>query len=604
LRVESQTINKVLKRKYLSIKSNNDSIDFKVPWSLLVGKEASRKSLLVKKDYKDKVAYKSHEIDGHKVYLYTDANQNLKVTSRINNIFRIRQRLFARMTKRGFVAFGVITNLDKKFRNVDQVYVNDQIVGEVKRPFSKWKLKHIGLVKISSNIFFRHDEIHNTLSVGDSSNNKVPLNIKSGNKRAITYHGRKKISENLLLLRTTGHSGNVRVTRIPYQKEYDKVNIVKNIIASKLKSFYKSRRNTNLMFEKESNKADESGYYVFEKIMEQSTKLARSSKTYFILDKDHESYSKIKSKHGRYIIPKYSFKHYFLIYVSDFFISSELSNHVVGTRLYIGSLNSCINKKPLIFLQHGIMFSKPVDNPAAAGFRKGAQGMNVYKSVICSDLEATQFHKLGYRDDDLIKCGLPKFDISTMSPTADKIMLMLTYRFWEEGMVNDNSKIKNTTYFKTYKKIIEAFEDAGMIHRLTISAHPKFYSVLAESFPKYKDIIIGDVGEALSSAKLFITDYSSASYDAHHRGSYIIYFWGERDYLIENYQAIPPIDESNCDGVPVFSIKDLINETRGAIKRNFKMEDKYEKRYKMINEFSDGKNAERLISALKELNVL
>ena len=67
-----------------------------------------------------------------------------------------------------------------------------------------------------------------------------------------------------------------------------------------------------------------------------------------------------------------------------------------------------------------------------------------------------------------------------------------------------------------------------------------------------------------------ITDYSSASYDAHYRGAYIIYWWAEKDYLIDKYQ----------------------------------MDKKYENRYKKINEFHDGKNYKRLIEELQQLNII
>ena len=81
-------------------------------------------------------------------------------------------------------------------------------------------------------------------------------------------------------------------------------------------------------------------------------------------------------------------------------------------------------------------------------------------------------------------------------------------------------------------------------------------------------------------------------------------YWEERDYLIENYQAIPPVNEENCDGVPVFSIEELMSEVKKAIANNYVMDPMYEERYKLINEFSDNKNGERLIKELKELEII
>ena len=103
---------------------------------------------------------------------------------------------------------------------------------------------------------------------------------------------------------------------------------------------------------------------------------------------------------------------------------------------------------------------------------------------------------------------------------------------------------------------------------------------------------------------MFITDYSSASYDAHYRGAYIIYYWADKDYLIEQYKAIPPINETNCDGVPVYSPEELVKEVQNAIDKNYIMDVKYEENDRKINEFHDGKNGERLINELIKLKIL
>ena len=47
-------------------------------------------------------------------------------------------------------------------------------------------------------------------------------------------------------------------------------------------------RNINLMFEKETDRACESGFYAFEKIMERQRQEKLKSKTYFVIDKNNE----------------------------------------------------------------------------------------------------------------------------------------------------------------------------------------------------------------------------------------------------------------------------------------------------------------------------
>src|SRR5699024_7191047 len=103
--------------------------------------------------------------------------------------------------------------------------------------------------------------------------------------------------------------------------------------------------------------------------------------------------------------------------------------------------------------------------------------------------------------------------------------------------------------------------------------HPKFVEVLQKVFSD-KVNIEPDINKGLEESRIFISDFSSASYDAHYRGAYIIYYWEEQDYLIENYKAVPPIDETNSDGVPVYNVDKLIGEVEKTIIFKYKMEKK------------------------------
>ena len=523
-----------------------------------------------------------------------------KINNKINfnKLFKFYSLFYSYISKKNFILYGLYSDIKNKYHNCDYIYLNNTIIGQIIRPFKIWKLKHLAIIKIPIKDILLSGVIHNEISIGDNKGNSKCISLKKKHK-GINYYSRKKVDDHFLLIRSTINSGAIRLVNLPMQEEYEKINLFKNEIAYLLSKLIK-KKNIILMFEKESNKANESGFYVFERLM----KLKKlKTKVFFIINKNSADFKKVINRYPSNTIVKYSFRHYLYIYLSKYFMSSELSNHVINPRLYIRNLNKEIAKKPLIFLQHGIMFAKPVDNPAANGFKKNNTTVNFYKCIISSDLEATQFYKLGYSNNDLIKCGLPKFDVSKLKEDANKIMLMLTYRYWEEGMVLNPELIKKTTYYQTYMKIIKAFEKNNLLENLIVSCHPKFVEVLQKVFSD-KVNIEPDINKGLEESRIFISDFSSASYDAHYRGAYIIYYWEEKDYLIENYKAVPPIDETNCDGVPVYNVDELIAEVKKAIKNKYKMDKKYEDNYKKINEFHDDKNYIRLINELKRLGVL
>lgn len=547
---------------------------------------------------------KTFNINNVTYYIYCDNNSDLYITKNINDIYKISQKMLHLVLGNKIVFAGILTNTVGKKHELENIYLGDSLYGRVRRIFKKGKLKHIAFITIDLKDAIKCNQIHNKISLGNDLSHKIDIRMRYKFRDGMIYFCRKKINNKIVILRSTLKGKTYMITQVPYENEYSIVNLMKNNIA---RIFYKFiyNKNINLIFEKEGMRACESGYYVFEKIMNYYKENSNSkTNTYFIIDEKSNDYSKVKKKYGRNIVEKYSLRHYMFIYASKYFISSELSNHVINPRLYIRSINKVVTKKPLIFLQHGIMFAKPVDNPAAKGFYKSNTSVNAYKNVVCSDLEAEQFYKMGYNKNDLIKTGLPKFDISFMNEDADKVMFMATYRYWEEALVNDDEKIKESTYYKLYLRVIKGFEEANLLDKLIISCHPKFAESIKKSLPQYENLIETDINRGLQNSKIYITDFSSASYDAHYRGAYIIYYWEEKDYLIDNYKAIPPINEDNCDGVPVYNVDQLIKEVKNAIDKKYNMDDLYEKRYMKINEFCDGNNGNRVMNELKKLNII
>lgn len=532
------------------------------------------------------------------IHFFIDNKGDLYITRRINQFLKIRQKNLGLKIRNNIYYFGIISNIKNRIKNSDVVRLNDEIYTTIKRPFKFWKFKHLAYFKIDLNDVLVSEKVHNHIFIGTKD-------IKGVYLRQIHFRKMRYFRKNnqVIIARKSFNNNNIIFTNLEYFPEYNFINMFKNVFAYFLDKITPKNK-SNLYFEKESNRAQESGVHVFKEIIKLQQKNKIKSKNYFILNGNSPEYLKLKNKYGKYVVKKHSFKHYYLIYKSNYFISSELSFHAMNTRLYLPFMTNELKSKKLVFLQHGIMFAKPVDNPMAMAFWKNNSFYNVYKSVVSSDLEATQFYKMGYDDSDLIKCGLPKFDISKRHTNADKIMYMPTYRFWEEINMSDSNKIKETTYYKSFKDVIISFEKAGLLDKLIVSGHPKFSEEIKKSMPQYSNIFVEDINKALSTANIFITDYSSASYDAHYRGAHIIYYWKERDYLIKNYQAVPPINETNCDGYDVYSEKELIETVQKILKPGYKKPKEHIERYKKINEFDDNKNTERLLKELIDLNIV
>ncbi|MBE9446771.1 CDP-glycerol glycerophosphotransferase family protein [Enterococcus faecalis] len=535
-------------------------------------------------------------------FLYNQSNGIYMLRSNPKLMSRYRSFLKTFSTRKSFYIFGLFKHNGYKAKHkFDYLYIqnkNNQI-GKFKRPFRKVKvLNQLVIGKVKYKDIINMQRIHSNLLCG--SKGFILHNISlSPFSKPMKTHKVKRYMDNVMILRNN-LGGNLTLTSIPFSHEYSLTSKLK-IFTAKILSNKGNSKNINLFFEKKSERAEESAIKVFDKIY--NTKKNNTSKNYFILDKNAPYYKKFKRKYGKNLIKKYSLKHFLAIYKANYFISSELPNHLINDRLYIDSLRDKIMKTPSIFLQHGIMFAKPVDNPMAFGFHKTYNKYNNIKNVISSDLEATQFYKMGYSPNDLIKTGLATFDNSTLEENADKIAYMPTYRYWEERLIYSGD-ITKTSYFQSIMKIIKSFEKNGILDRLLIVPHNKFSEFIYDRMPEYREIIESNPSNALKVSKIFITDYSSAIYDAIYRGAYPIFYWEEKEYLIENYKAIPPVNESNAPGPIAKNVDELISIVKKVIVNNYSLELEYKNKYLSINEFSDNNNTNRIIKELQNLHIL
>lgn len=537
-------------------------------------------------------------IDKTRYYVYARKEALYFGKSNHYKITGYRSRLLPIISKRNVYLVGRHTHYaHNAHQKYETLYLHDKgnKLANFRRPFSSMPLfRRYGYFKFPLDALFANERIHNNFFIGDDNLIVHNLKLKNGDRKVRTATI-KKNDEQLNVIRTNLH-GNVTSTIVPFTEEYKTKHRMMILAAQCVAPFMKiKKKKINLFFEKKSAKADESGYRVFEKVIEENV----SSKNFFVIDLKADAYQELKEKYGKRIVEKYSFRHYLLIFMADALISSELPNHLLNDRLYIDKLRNKIMRVPLIFLQHGIMFAKPVDNPMAMGFHKQNNGYNIKKCVISSELEAGEFYKMGYEREDLLLTGLATFDHAYMKPEAYKIAYMPTYRYWEEGLIYKN-EIESTSYYKSIMNVIQAFEKAGLLDRLLIVPHNKFSQYIYENMPEYKHIICDNPSEALRVSKVFITDYSSAIYDAIFRGAFPIFYWEEKDYLIEKYQAIPPVNEKNAPGPIAYNANELIETVKAAIENDYEMSELDKLKYKAINSFDDRKNTERIVNYLKE----
>ncbi|WP_081652918.1 CDP-glycerol glycerophosphotransferase family protein, partial [Candidatus Stoquefichus massiliensis] len=371
------------------------------------------------------------------------------------------------------------------------------------------------------------------------------------------------------------------INKTDYPEEQKKLR--KAYLLSRFLIFSKARKSV-LCFEKFASKYEESASVLFEKIVDRGER-----NTYFVIDQSSLHYQNIPDKYKKYIIPKYSFKHYFYFFCAKGFIATESMNHIIELNISDPNVTMRITKGAYdyIFLQHGVMYMYCLEN--RSDFIKGQGFTNYSKVVVSSQTEADHFIEYGQFDqDDLIISGLPKFDKSYQNPNADKILIMPTSRDFEYNVIRLTPT--DSSYYKFTKNIIDAVPDE-LKDKIVVVGHPLLKQQLhATDLRKYiPNEYIYD--ELLRDTKLLITDYSSISYDAFYRGCNVIFCWEDKEMCLNamNYKLM--LNDSNVFADVSKSFDDL----PALIKKNYyhAQTDEQIEKYRKIVTYHDGNNTER-----------
>ena len=266
-----------------------------------------------------------------------------------------------------------------------------------------------------------------------------------------------------------------------------------------------------------------------------------------------------------------------------------------------------------ICLGHGVNYFKPF-------LYNDYYGINRYNTIILPSDKIIQIAKIyGWDDDNIIKIGLPRWDIFDQYSKNNKflaekenksinksIFIMFTWRALKKN------KDISSYYFNNILKILNNIElnTALQNNNITIyiSLHHNllknkdlFYSNNHIKYTKQEEIL-----ECLCNSSLILSDFSSVIFDfIYQYKPFIIYIPDSDDQNITNIYTQDYVDVINSlknDSIyfenKFFSIKDTLKKIIYYINHNFKIEKKLKKFYDIFN-FKGKNHINNLINYLK-----
>ena len=354
-------------------------------------------------------------------------------------------------------------------------------------------------------------------------------------------------------------------------------------------------RNVAIFYEKFASQSDEGVYDIF-LTAHQTT----NSNCYYVTDAEN-----ISADDGK-VLRKYSLRYYWFIYRAAVFIGAEAPTHLTLLRSNNRWLRRSIYTRPFVFLQHGIIYMKNMSKNSV--FVAGCEGAADYIVASSEKERDIIVRDLHYKPEQVLVCGIAQHAIISYQHITDSspdiVTVMLTWKHSQEHLPFEVS-----VNFQELQDILQVLRQRLPEESIRLVLHPKD-SLSAKTLEELGATLwTASVKEALADTKLLITDYSSICYNAFYQGAGVIFYQPDLDeYQRETGKLIPANDE--FIGPRLFSTTELQRElkrvigTDGHIALKKVRAKKYEKIYSTINEFTDGKNIERIVTAIQELGLL
>lgn len=304
---------------------------------------------------------------------------------------------------------------------------------------------------------------------------------------------------------------------------------------------------------------------------------------YYVSLKDNQVYKELESKNklDKIIGIEKNIRQYPKEFINS--ISHILpKTKAVITSFEIGTnLDYFFNNIPsleYIFIQHGQIYLKE------SFLAEGYLNSNLFdKILISSSYEAEILKKYGWKENQFIKSGLPRYDLlkNTLKSDEKSIFIMFTWRktnpniFTRSQYFNKiNSLISNDEFInflksnniKVYFTAHHALNEVGNIN---LRAHSSYI----------KNIKATEISKYIKKSSLLLTDISSIAFDFIFQNKPVILYGLDRgDKLLEKnqYNDLELLKEKKKTFPNIFfDEKDVIEKIKYYVKNNFTVEKEF-----------------------------
>ena len=365
------------------------------------------------------------------------------------------------------------------------------------------------------------------------------------------------------------------------------------------------KKNIWLVYEKFSNYAQDNGYFFFKYCMENLSEEQKKN-IYYVIDRRSPDYKNVE-KYGKNVIQFMSMKHMLYCLAMNICIASDSKPHLYKWRSTPSFIMNRLNKKKILFLQHGVTALKRVHTLFG---KKGSSPMTYFVTTGKVEQEIA-VNELLYTPETAPITGFARWDaLENKEDKNDRfILVMPTWRSWLED-VSDEEFMKSD-YYERYTSLLKSPELAQILKngntRLVFYIHPKF----ANYIENFKDFVSDRItyvpfgqeplNELMMKCSMLITDYSSVCWDVYYLDKPVLFYQFDYEkYAVAHGSYINM--ETSLFGNRSTEEPDLIKDIEHFVNNGFVENEKDKLDAVNYFEYRDKNNSKRIYEFLKKNN--
>jgi len=367
------------------------------------------------------------------------------------------------------------------------------------------------------------------------------------------------------------------------------------LVVYKLRRHAITRERAMLIYEKKHQKAQDNAWYLFKYCMEHDMERVLGRRIYYVIERGAPDRAKMAAWRGN-VLDFMSLKFMTRALGCALLASAESRLHDYVWHPCRSLVAPRLAKKPHLFLQHGVLAFKRLNNSYLARNLKSA-----LVTCIARDEANIMRDALGFSEDQIAITGYARFDaLEDRSESCREMMLMPTHRNWLFGVEAD--VFTASEYFTKYMELLNAPALGDFLEendlQLNFMIHPSISEqshLFTSQLGRVRIVRPGEesIDSLMMRAKALVTDYSSIAWDMYYMDKPSIFYQFDAEAYDETWGSYIDL-KTEMPGDRAETLDELLGCVRACAENGFAVAPKYEGLRRRYFKYLDKDNCKRI----------